>query len=280
MTAATPTAVSALFTEYYTANPITSTTVVSAFNDTAEPAYADITDSDNATNFEQQVAVSNYSQALTLSTDESITTQWGITWAMVFQSASWTATGIEVYTQYFAPKYATDSAYANYICQADNADNANTPPESVVADGATVSWVMQSTTDNWETNLATDQALSSGSATTVTEVSALGTAFTYTDTPTDAWTYGSVAVDDTADFELVFTCVGVRPVTAASTGLIDLAEGALAYVAGAVVYTAEDDLTVVYQTGADTADSSYTVVQGAASLAAAATAVAVSLALF
>jgi hypothetical protein len=79
---------------------------------------------------------------------------------------------------------------------------------------------------------------------------------------------------------LVFECFGARPVTATSDELDDLAEGDLDYAAGAVVYAASDDMTTSYKTADDTADETFTVVQGAASLAAAATAVAVSLAHF
>lgn len=147
MTAATPATMASLFTAYYTANPITSTTVVTAFNDTEVPAYTDITDSANNTNYNHQIAVSNYSQTLTLSTDDSVTTQWGVAWSLVLQSNQWTATGTEVYTQYFSPKYATDSTqYANYVCSAAQDGSGYT------VDDAAVSTVKQVTATNWETN--------------------------------------------------------------------------------------------------------------------------------
>jgi len=50
--AATPTPVATLFTEYYTANPITDTTVETDFNETETPAYTDITN-DSETDYNQ-----------------------------------------------------------------------------------------------------------------------------------------------------------------------------------------------------------------------------------
>lgn len=79
---------------------------------------------------------------------------------------------------------------------------------------------------------------------------------------------------------MVFTCYGVRPNDAASTDLDDFVDGTtLEFNGGAIVYTAEDDLTELYHS-VMTTDLETDMVQGAASLAAAATAVAVSLALF
>merc|ERR1712226_1548365 len=239
------TSVDARFTAYYTANPITDTTVETDFNDTVTPVFEDITASDNNTAYEQMLAVSNYSQALTLSTDDTITTQWGITWAMTFQTSAWTA---------------------------KNADDGN--GNDALADAATVDTVMQATDVNWPATITADSPADEAA------VIALGTAFTYTDTPDDASTQGSVAIENANTWQLIFECSGVRPVTALSTGLNELAAGDLDYNAGAKVFTATDDLTALYETGDATADVTFAVVQGAASLAAAATEVAVSLALF
>jgi len=275
--AATPSPVSTLFTEYYTANPIADTTVDTDFNPDEEPIYVDIT-ADGITDYNQQLATGCYSQALT-DADDVITTQWGLQWAMVLQTTAWTATSTAIYTQYFSPEYATgtDLNYANYVCQAVNVDDQNSI--NVLSDGAAVTTVMQATDVNWSATFTADQAESSPTATTVTEVQALGTAFTYTGTPDDAWTYGSVDIDDTATWQLVFECYGVRPVDALSDDLDELVEGELSFNAGAIVFTSESDLTELYHSVAAT-DFTQDIVQGAASLAAAATAVAVSLALF
>jgi len=199
---------------------------------------------------------------------------------MTLQTTAWTATATAMYSQFFSPKYATgtDLNYANYVCKAVNTDDSNSV--NVLVDGADVTFTMQATDVNWQATLTADQAESSPTATTVDEVVALGTAFTYTDTPTDAWQYGSVAIDDQATWQVVFECYGVRPVTALSDTLTELAEGDLDYNAGAQVFTSQSDLTLLYATDDAAADVTYTIVQGAASLAAAATAVAATLALF
>merc|ERR1719454_146576 len=167
MTAATPTTMADLFTTYYTDNPITDTVVLTDFNDTINPTYADIT-ADSITDYNQQIAVSNYSQALTLSTDDSETTQWGLSWSLVLQSTTWTATSTQVYTQYFAPKYATDSEYANYVCKAVNVDDSN--GDNVLANDADVTTTMQVTGTNWETNFGANIQLADSD--TVTSVTA------------------------------------------------------------------------------------------------------------
>jgi hypothetical protein len=191
---ADPTPMATLFDDYYTANPITDATIETDFNDTEVPTFADITEATaDAAQYLQEIAVSNYSQAITDTTDDTITTQWGITWAMTFQTTQWTAAGTEVYQQYFAPKFAiaTDTNYANYVCTADNTIAAG-DTSGPLADAATITHNMRATDVNWPATLTADAPAD------VAASQALGTEFTYTDllSITDAFTSGSVAADD------------------------------------------------------------------------------------